>query len=200
MTVESRLQITPPDLDLAALAECEGLLDVAVGRVDTPVGELIVAATEKGLVRASWFDEEATMQELSTRVSPRIFETPTRVDPIRRQLDEYFAGARRQFDVSIDWVLVGEWGRKILAAAARIPYGEVSTYGAVAAEAGSPKAFRAAGTALGHNPVPVIVPCHRVLPAGARTIGHYTGGVHIKEHLLQLEGAISSPRLIDPGP
>jgi methylated-DNA-[protein]-cysteine S-methyltransferase len=190
MTVESRLQIMPPDLDLAALAEREGLLDVAVGRVDTPVGELIVAATEKGLVRASWFDEEATMQELSTRVSPRIFEMPTRVDPIRRQIDEYFAGTRRQFDVAIDWVLVGEWGRKILSAAARIPYGEVSTYGAVAAEAGSPKAFRAAGTALGHNPVPVVVPCHRVLPAGARTIGQYTGGVHIKTHLLQLEGAI----------
>jgi methylated-DNA-[protein]-cysteine S-methyltransferase len=190
VTVEDRLHLPTPDIDLAALAAREGLLDVAVGRVDTPVGELIVAATEKGLVRASWFDEESTMQELATRVSPRIFETPTRVDPIRRQLDEYFAGARRQFDVTIDWVLVGEWAHRVLAAAARIPYGEVRTYGEVATEAGSPKAFRAAGTALGHNPVPVVVPCHRVLPAGARTIGQYTGGVHIKEHLLHLEGAI----------
>ena len=191
MTVESRLQITPPDLDFAALAERAGLLDVAVGRVDTPVGELIVAATEKGLVRASWFDEEATMQELSTRVSPRIFETPTRVDSIRRQLDEYFAGTRRQFDVAIDWLLVGEWARKVLGATARIPYGEVSTYGAVAAEAGSPKAFRAAGTALGHNPVPVVVPCHRVVPVGTRTIGQYTGGVDKKEFLLRLEGRVA---------
>ena len=190
MTVESRLQLTPPDIDLAALAEREGLLDVAVGRVDTPVGVLIVAATEKGLVRASWSGEDETMHELSTRVSPRIFETPTRVDPIRRQIEEYFAGRRRRFDVAIDWVLVGAWGRKVLGAAARIPYGEVRTYGAVAAEAGSPKAFRAAGTALGLNPVPVVVPCHRVLPSGGRTIGQYTGGVHIKEHLLALEGAI----------
>jgi len=193
MSIESRLTLSAPapDLDLAALAGREGLLDVAVGRVDTPVGEMIVAATEVGLVRASWFDEASTMQELATRVSPRIFETPERVDPIRRQLDEYFAGRRRQFDVTVDWILVGEWGRRVLAAAARIPYGEVRTYGDVAAEAGSPKAFRAAGTALGHNPVPVVVPCHRVLPAGGRTIGQYTGGVHIKEHLLHLEGVLA---------
>jgi methylated-DNA-[protein]-cysteine S-methyltransferase len=109
----------------------------------------------------------------------------------RRQLDEYFAGERRRFDIPIDWTLVGEWGRKILDACAHIPFGEVRTYGDMAASAGSPKASRAAGTALGHNPVPVVVPCHRVLPAGGRSIGNYTGGVHIKEHLLRLEGVLA---------
>ena len=188
MTVENRLRLSPPDLDLAALAEREGLLDVAIAHVDTPVGDLIVATTDAGLVRASWFGEDATLEELSARVSPRIFESAARTDGIRRQLDEYFAGRRRQFEVSIDWILVGEWGRKILDATARIPSGEVRTDGAVAAEAGTPKAFRAAGTALGHNPVPVVVPCHRVLPASGG-IGSYTGGVHIKEHLLRLEGS-----------
>lgn len=186
---EDRIAVPVPDIDLAALAEREGLLDVAVAHVDSPVGDLLVAATPIGVVRISYFGEDATFEELSARVSPRIIEAPATLDPLRRQLDEYFAGRRRQFDVAIDWILVGEWARKVLDAAARIPYGEVRTYGAVAADAGSPKAFRAAGTALGHNPVPVVVPCHRVLPAGG-TLGQYTGGVHIKEHLLQLEGAL----------
>jgi methylated-DNA-[protein]-cysteine S-methyltransferase len=193
MTIESRLRAaSPPVIDLAALAEREGLLDVAVATVGTPVGDLIVAATPAGLVRTSWFGEEVTLQELADKVSPRVVEAPAKLDPVRRQLDEYFDGRRRQFDVTIDWLLVGDWARKVLAATARIPFGEYRSYGEVAAEAGSPKAFRAAGTALGHNPVPVVVPCHRVLPAGARTIGSYTGGAHIKEHLLRLEGVLGT--------
>lgn len=188
MTVEHRIAIPVPDIDLAALADREGLLDVAVAHVDSPVGDLVVAATPTGLVRISYFGEDATYEELAARVSPRILEAPARLDPVRRQLDEYFDGRRRQFEVSIDWILVGEWTRKVLDATSRIPYGEVRTYGDVAAEAGSPKAFRAAGTALGHNPVPIVVPCHRVTRAGG-VLGQYTGGVHIKEHLLHLEGA-----------
>lgn len=196
MTVEDRLRALataapPPDVDLAALAADAGLLDVAVAHVDSPIGDLLVAATPAGLVRLSFFGEAATLDELAARVSPRIIESPKHLDPVRRQLDEYFAGVRTSFDLAIDWALVGEWGRSILAACAAIPYGETRTYGDLAAAAGKPKASRAAGTALGHNPVPVVVPCHRVVPAGGRTIGNYTGGVHIKEHLLQLEGVLA---------
>jgi methylated-DNA-[protein]-cysteine S-methyltransferase len=187
--IEDRLRTPVPDIDLAALSEREGLLDVAFATVGSPIGELLLAATPAGLVRVSFFGHDATLEDLSARISPRIVEAPRKLDDVRRQLDEYFDGGRQQFDLAIDWTLVGDWGRKVLDACARIPFGEVSTYGAVAAAAGSPKAFRAAGTALGHNPVPVVVPCHRVLAAGGK-LGGYTGGTHIKEHLLRLEGAL----------
>lgn len=190
--IETRLrQVQLPDIDLATLAEREGLLDVAVASMDSPIGSLLLASTPMGLARVSFFAHDETLAELAARISPRIVEAPKQLDDVRRQLDEYFEGRRRQFDIAIDWVLVRDWGRKILDACARIPYGEVRTYGDMAAAAGSPKASRAAGTALGHNPVPVVVPCHRVLPAGGRSIGNYTGGVHIKEHLLHLEGVLA---------
>jgi methylated-DNA-[protein]-cysteine S-methyltransferase len=189
--IESRLRSTPPEIDLAALAAAEGLLDVAVTHMDSPIGDLLLARTPAGLVRLSFFGHDETLEELSARISPRIVEAPAQLDDVRRQLDEYFEGDRRHFDIPIDWTLVGDWGRKILDACAHIPFGEVRTYGEMAAAAGSPKASRAAGTALGHNPVPVVVPCHRVLPAGGKTIGNYTGGVHIKEHLLRLEGVLA---------
>jgi methylated-DNA-[protein]-cysteine S-methyltransferase len=189
--IEDRLRTAVPDIDLAALAEREGLLDVAVAHMDSPIGDLLLAATPAGLVRVSFFGHDETLAELAARISPRILESPKRLDDVRRQLDEYFEGDRRRFEIPIDWTLVGEWGRKILDACARIPFGAVRTYGEMAAAAGSPKAFRAAGTALGHNPVPVVVPCHRVVPAGGRSIGSYTGGVAIKEHLLRLEGALA---------
>ncbi|MEA3054821.1 MAG: methylated-DNA-[protein]-cysteine S-methyltransferase [Actinomycetota bacterium] len=187
--IEDRLRTAVPDIDLARLARDEGLLDVAVAHVDSPIGDLLLASTPLGLVRVSFFGHDDTLADLAARISPRILESPSALDPVRRQLDEYFDGRRQRFDLTIDWALVGEWGRKVLAACAQIPFGEVSTYGAVAAVAGSPKAFRAAGTALGHNPVPVVVPCHRVLAAGGK-LGGYTGGTHIKEHLLRLEGAL----------
>jgi methylated-DNA-[protein]-cysteine S-methyltransferase len=189
--IEARLRTAPPDIDLAALAEAEGLLDVAVTHMDSPIGDLLLARTPRGLVRVSFFGHDETLEDLAARISPRIVDAPKQLDDVRRQLDEYFEGGRRRFDLTIDWSLVGDWGRKILTACAAIPFGEVRTYGEMAAAAGSPKASRAAGTALGHNPVPVIVPCHRVLPASGRSIGNYTGGVHIKEHLLQLEGVLA---------
>jgi methylated-DNA-[protein]-cysteine S-methyltransferase len=188
--IEARLRHPVPDVDLAALAEREGLLDVAVATVDSPIGSLLVAATPVGLVRLSFFAHDVALAELAARVSPRVVEAPGKLDPVRRQLDEYFAGARTTFDVAIDWTLSGEWARKILAACAQIPYGEVRTYGDMAKAAGSPKAARAAGTALGSNPVPVVVPCHRVLGANGKLVG-YTGGLHIKEHLLRLEGVLA---------
>jgi len=187
--IEDRLRTPAPDIDLAALADREGLLDIAVATVDSPIGDLLLAATPNGLVRVSFFGYDETLADLAARVSPRILEAPAKLDDARRQLDQYFDGERRQFDLPIDWVLVGAWGRKVLHACAQIPFGEVRTYKDMATEAGSPKAFRAAGTALGHNPVPVVVPCHRVLAAG-RKLGGYTGGLHIKEHLLRLEGAL----------
>ena len=189
--IEARLHTPVPDIDLAALAEREGLLDIGITHMDSPIGDLLLAATPIGLVRVSFFGHDETLEDLAARISPRIVEAPKRLDAVRRQLDEYFAAKRQRFDLPIDWTLVGEWGRKILDACASIPFGEVRTYGEMAAAAGSPKASRAAGTALGHNPVPVVVPCHRVLPAGGRSIGNYTGGVHIKEHLLQLEGVLA---------
>ena len=192
MTVEDRIRVPVPDVDLAALADREGLLDVAVAHVDSPIGDLLLAATPAGLLRLSFFAEEETLAEIAARVSPRILEAPAKLDGVRRQLDEYFDGRRDHFDIAVDWALVGEWGRKVLAACASIPFGETRTYGDVAAAAGNAKASRAAGTALGHNPVPVVVPCHRVVPAGrGGAIGSYTGGVHIKEHLLRLEGVIA---------
>ena len=192
--IETRLRRGPRrdtmNVDLARLAEREGLLDVAVAHMDSPIGDLLLAGTPRGLVRLSFFGHDETLAELSARISPRILDAPKQLDPVRRQLDEYFDGARHSFDIPIDWALVGEWGRKVLGACAQIPYGEVRTYGEMAAAAGSPKASRAAGTALGHNPVPVVVPCHRVLRRGG-AIGGYTGGLHIKEHLLRLEGVLA---------
>jgi len=191
VTFEDRFTVPVPDVDLASLAADNDLLDVAYAHADSPIGDLLLAATPTGLVRLSFFAEDATLGELAARISPRIVEAPAKLDDVRRQLDEYFTGARDSFDLAIDWTLVGEWGRAVLAACAAIPFGETRTYGDMAAAAGKPKASRAAGTALGHNPVPVVVPCHRVVPAGKKTIGNYTGGVHIKEHLLQLEGVIA---------
>ena len=191
MTFEDRFTVPVPDVDLASLAADNDLLDVAYAHADSPIGDLLLAATPTGLVRLSFFAEDATLGELAARISPRIVEAPAKLDDVRRQLDEYFTGARDSFDLAIDWTLVGEWGRAVLAACAAIPFGETRTYGDMAAAAGKPKASRAAGTALGHNPVPVVVPCHRVVPAGKKTIGNYTGGVHIKEHLLRLEGVIA---------
>jgi methylated-DNA-[protein]-cysteine S-methyltransferase len=130
------------------------------------------------------------LDRLAAKLSPRILEAPARLDDIRRELDEYFEHRRTTFDLPLDWALVSPFGRKVLRATANIPFGEVSTYAKVAAEAGSPKATRAAGNALGANPMPIVVPCHRVLHTGGKGIGNYTGGVHRKEALLRLEGVL----------
>jgi methylated-DNA-[protein]-cysteine S-methyltransferase len=188
----------PPVLDVARLqaavarrAAAEGLLDVAYGTYDSPLGRLTVMVTPRGLVRLSYPGEQvpAQLDEIAARVSPRILEAPEQTDPVRRQLDEYFGGERHAFDVPIDWRLVRGFAGNVLRATARIPFGAVSSYRDVATAAGSPNAYRAAGNALGSNPIPIVVPCHRVLHAGGG-LGGYTGGLERKRFLLTLEGVL----------
>jgi methylated-DNA-[protein]-cysteine S-methyltransferase len=176
----------------ARRAEDEGLVDVAYTRFDSPVGEVLAAATPRGVVRISyldWFDADATLEDLAARVSPRVLEAPARLDGLRRELEEYFEGRRRRFEVRLDRTLLAPFQRKVLGRTARIPYGKVSTYSAVAAAAGSPRASRAAGNALARNPIPIVIPCHRVLRNGGG-LGGYAGGLERKERLLELEGAL----------
>jgi methylated-DNA-[protein]-cysteine S-methyltransferase len=172
-------------------AEKENLVDVAFARVGSPFGELLVASTAKGVVQVSLtgYDQNETLEDLAARVSPRIFESTKRLDPVRRQLDEYFAGRRKDFDVPLDWQLSKGFALRVLKATARIPYGTVSTYRQMAEKAGNVRATRAAGNALGGNAIPIIVPCHRVLRTGGG-LGGYGGGLPMKEALLRLEGAI----------
>jgi methylated-DNA-[protein]-cysteine S-methyltransferase len=197
-----------PPLDVGALrrrladrADREGLLDVAYGTYDSPLGPLTLVVTPRGLVRLSYPDEpiEAELAEIAERVSPRVLEAPERTDEVRRELDAYFAGKRHHFDVPIDWRLVRGFAGEVLRATARIPFGHVSTYREVAAEAGSPNAYRAAGNALGSNPVPIVVPCHRVLHAGGG-LGGYTGGLDRKRFLLRLEGVLDDEGTRRPAP
>jgi methylated-DNA-[protein]-cysteine S-methyltransferase len=177
--------------DIGPAAAQGGLLDVAYATDDFPVGRVLLAATPRGLVRLAYLagsaDEVATLQALAERVSPRILASQRSLDEPRRELEQYFAGRRRQFEVPLDWHLVRGFGQRVLEATARIPFGDVSTYGRVATEAGSPRAARAAGNALGANPLPIIVPCHRVLHSGGG-LGGYTGGLERKRLLLALEG------------
>lgn len=182
----------PKAPDLTAAFERSGLIDVAYTVEDSPVGRLLLAATSAGVVRVAYVlgeDERSLLEELAARVSPRVLAAPRRLDSVRRELDEFFAGRRRRFTVALDWQLVRGFGVPVLQATLEIPFGEVSTYGRVAAEAGNAKAFRAAGTALGRNPLPIIIPCHRVMAAGGG-FGGYTGGIERKRALLELEGAL----------
>jgi methylated-DNA-[protein]-cysteine S-methyltransferase len=166
--------------------------DVDYAVVDTPVGRLVAARTQRGLARLAYEDFngglDAVLEALADRLSPRILERPARLDDVRRQLDEYFSGQRMDFDLPIDLAAVrGDFGRRILQACRAIPFGAVSTYRDMATRAGSAGAVRAAGNALGANPIPIVVPCHRVLRTGGG-LGGYTGGVQRKEQLLRLEG------------
>ena len=174
---------------LAARAAAEGLLDVAYATLDSPMGELFVAVTRRGLVRVAYPHEgwDSVLAELAQRVSPRVLSAPERTDATRRALDAYFAGRLHAFDLPIDWSLVHGFATGVLQATALVPFGNVTTYGKVAAAAGSPRASRAAGNALGANPIPIVVPCHRVVHADG-TLGGYTGGLDRKEFLLRLEG------------
>jgi methylated-DNA-[protein]-cysteine S-methyltransferase len=175
----------------AERAAAEDLLDVAYAEVDSPFGPLLAAATPLGLVRLSYpgpDGQDAVLDDLAHRVSPRMLEAPPRLDEVRRELDEYFAGRRRRFDLPVDLRLVaGDFGRRVLEETAAIPFGDVLTYAEVAARAGSPRGSRAAGNALGANPVPIVVPCHRIVAAGGR-LGGYTGGLERKLALLAVEG------------
>ncbi len=187
---------TLPDLAVAAAAA--GLLDVAYVRHDSPLGPLLLVATPVGLVRISYLgalagddgrDEARVLADLAARISPRVLAAPRALDEPRRELEQYFAGRRRSFSLTLDWRLVGGFAGRVLQATARIPYGTTQSYGQVAGEAGSPRASRAAGNALGSNPLPIVVPCHRVLHAGGG-IGGYTGGVERKQALLGVEGVL----------
>ncbi len=184
-------------------ARARGLVDVALGGVDSPVGRIAVFVTRGGLVRVAYPDErlDHVLEEVAEVVSPRILEDPRGTDRVRRQLDAYFEGRLRRFDVPVDWTLAPPgFARRVLEATARIPFGAVSTYGAVAARAGNPRAARAAGNALRENPVPIVVPCHRVVPASGG-IGGYGGQEWRKAWLLELEGVeLLPPRARAPRP
>ena len=174
----------------AGAARAAGLTDVSYAFEPSPVGELLVAVTPRGLIRIAYGAEErsdSVLEELARRVSPRMLEAPAALDEVRRQLDEYFGGKRTGFDVPVDWRLHDGFSRRVLRATARIPYGELLTYAQVAAKAGSPRGSRAAGNALGSNRIPIVVPCHRVVRTGG-ALGGYTGGIERKEYLLDLEG------------
>jgi len=176
---------------LARAAEADGLLDLAYCEIDSPLGTLLAAATPRGLVLLGYPNVPADEQlaRLASSVSPRLLEAPARLDPVRRELHEYFTGKRRSFGVPIDWQLTSGFRQKVLRRTARIPFGETRTYGEVATSAGSPRAFRAAGSALGANPIPIVVPCHRVLRSGG-DLGGYGGGLDLKRRLLELEGVL----------
>jgi methylated-DNA-[protein]-cysteine S-methyltransferase len=175
---------------LVAAAERDGVLDIAYRVVDSPVGVLLIAATDLGLVRVAYAseDHDAVLQSLAERISPRILRAPGRLDPVARELDEYFDGRRRTFDVPLDWQLSAGFRRTVLHHLPEVGYGHTASYAAVARLAGNPKAFRAVGTACATNPLPVIVPCHRVVRADGG-MGGYLGGAEAKRTLLTLEAA-----------
>ncbi|MFI5613998.1 methylated-DNA--[protein]-cysteine S-methyltransferase [Amycolatopsis sp. NPDC051903] len=175
---------------LTAAADREGLLDVAYRTVDSPVGPLLLAATGAGLVRVAFSveDHDAVLESLAGEISPRILAAPARLDPVARELDEYFTGHRHEFDVDVDFRLAKGFRREVLQHLAEIPYGGTRSYAQVAAAAGSPKAVRAVGTACARNPVPLVVPCHRVVRSDG-SAGRYRGGEEAKRVLLALEAA-----------
>ncbi len=175
---------------LAAQAAREGILDVAYRTIDTPVGELLLAATDRGLVRVAYPAQghDAVLSTLADQVSPRILHAPARLDAAARELDEYFARARRSFGLSLDLRLAHGFRRTVLEHLTEIGYGATASYGAVALASGSPAAVRAVGTACARNPLPVVIPCHRVV-RGDGSIGQYVGGTEAKRALLDLEAA-----------
>ncbi|NUR76957.1 MAG: methylated-DNA--[protein]-cysteine S-methyltransferase [Thermoleophilia bacterium] len=176
-----------PDLDTrfreAALRE--GLVDVRYDIVDSPVGDLFLAATERGLCRISYWPE-GMEESLARTYGPRVLRSP--LDDVHRELDEYFEGTRREFDLPID-LRVAPFHADVLAELARVPYGRTETYGSLAAKVGRPKAARAVGTVMHHNPIPIVLPCHRIVGANGSLTG-YAGGLDVKLRLLQLEGAM----------
>jgi methylated-DNA-[protein]-cysteine S-methyltransferase len=172
-------------------AAAQGLADISYAPVDSPFGTLHAATTKRGLVRIAFPEEsvESVLEALAQSLSPRIVQAPASLDLLKRELEEYFAGRRHEFGIPLDWSLTGPFGRRILEMTAAIPYGGHLSYAEVAAEAGSPRGARAAGNALGSNPIPIVIPCHRVLRSGG-VLGGYGGGPDRKRWLLELEGAL----------
>jgi len=171
-------------------ADAAGLVDIAYGTVDTPIGALLVAVSRRGVTRVA-FEEEIgdTVIELSDDTTMRVLRSARGTDEVRRQLEEYFGGRRHEFDVSVDWSELHGFTRKVLRETARIPFGSVLTYREVAGRAGNSRAMRAAGNALHANPVPIVVPCHRVIRTGGG-LGGYGGRLDRKEALLRMEGSL----------
>jgi methylated-DNA-[protein]-cysteine S-methyltransferase len=175
---------------LAREAETAGLLDVAHRSIDSPVGPLLIAATAKGLVRVAYGceDHAKVLERLAQELSPRILHAPARLDRAAKEIDEYFAGRRRGFDLAVDLSLARGFRRTVLTRLRAIDYGRTASYAAIAGAAGSPRAVRAVGTACATNPLPIVVPCHRVVRSDG-SIGQYRGGVEAKRYLLALEAA-----------
>lgn len=175
---------------LAGAAGDAGVLDVAFRTVDTPLGMLLLAATDQGLVRVAYAreDHDRVLQQLADTVSPRVLRAPARLDLAAHEIEEYFAGRRTRFDLPLDFRLSAGFRRTVLAQLPDIAYGSTATYAAIAAAAGNPKAVRAVGSACATNPLPVVVPCHRVIRSDG-TIGKYVGGADAKQTLLTLEAA-----------
>jgi methylated-DNA-[protein]-cysteine S-methyltransferase len=177
---------------LPDLAVETGLLDVAVGTMASPVGDLLVAVTQRGLACVAFEGEEyrdEILERIARDISPRILPSPKGTDAWRRELDGYFAAERTRFDLPVDRRLIHGIASDVLRQTSKIPYGEVSTYGAIAKEIGHPTAARAVGRALGANPIPIVIPCHRVIGASGKLTG-YAGGLERKVSLLELEGAL----------
>jgi methylated-DNA-[protein]-cysteine S-methyltransferase len=174
-----------------AAAAAEGLLDVAYDILsDTPIGELLVGVTDKGVCRIQFDPQpERTIELLAQQFGSRVLRVSTAVDDVRRELDEYLAGKRRHFDLDIDLRAAPDYHRRVLTELADVEYGHTTTYGALAALTGNPRAARAIGTVMNRNPVPIVLPCHRVIGANGSLTG-YGGGLERKEHLLRLEGAL----------
>jgi methylated-DNA-[protein]-cysteine S-methyltransferase len=173
----------------AAAAEA-GLLDVAYDVVESPLGDLFVGVSDRGLCVISYeADPDVKVERLARGFGSRVLRSARPVDPTRRQLDEYFAGKRTRFDLDVDLRLARDFGRTVLEELGRVPFGEVTTYGALAAKAGKPRAARAVGTIMNRNPVPIVLPCHRVVGANGSLVG-YAGGLERKQTLLRLEGAL----------
>jgi methylated-DNA-[protein]-cysteine S-methyltransferase len=181
-----------PDLDarFRTAAAGAGLLDVGFDLVDSPVGPLLVAATERGLCRI-WFrpDVEQQLEDLARTFGPRVLRSGATVDDAHRQLDEYFDGRRESFELAVDLEKAAPFARSVLTQLALVPYGQTTTYGTLAARVGAPRAARAVGTVMNRNPLPIVLPCHRVVGSNGSLTG-YAGGWEMKEQLLRLEGAL----------
>jgi methylated-DNA-[protein]-cysteine S-methyltransferase len=173
---------------LARGAVDDDLLDVAWCRVDSPIGPLVVAGTVAGLLTVAFGGPDEALEPVARQVSPRILEHPARLDGARRQLDEYFEGRRHEFQLSLDRRMSRGFRALVLTELEAVPFGQVVTYGELALRAGNPKAFRAVGSAMATNPLPIVVPCHRVLRSGGK-LGGYGGGLDAKRWLLHHEGA-----------
>jgi methylated-DNA-[protein]-cysteine S-methyltransferase len=188
---EARNRSRRAAIELPDRAADAGLLDVALGTLGTPIGELLIAVTPRGLARVAFDTEprDEVLEELAARISPRMLESAAATQDWRRELEQYFARERRRFDLRVDRRLLGDFARQVLAATAQVPFGRTTTYGRVAERIGHPRAARAVGNALGSNPIPVVLPCHRVLRAGG-SLGGYAGGLDRKTVLLVLEGAL----------